>query len=190
MSASPGEHSTDSSPWTTHTSDVVYDNAWIQVTHREVTTPTGTPGIYGLVHFKNRALAVVPIDDADHTWLVGQYRYGTDHYSWEVPEGGGPLGEDPLDAARRELLEECGLHAERLELILKTELSNSVTDEQAHVYVATGLTAGRAEPDDTELLAVRRLPVDDAIRMALTGEITDSLSLIALFRLALLRSRQ
>ncbi len=180
-------NNTATNPWTTHTTAAVYDNAWIEVTHREVTTPTGTPGIYGLVHFNNQAIAVVPIDDEDHTWLVSQYRYAIDRYTWEIPEGGGPLHESPVDAARRELLEECGLHAAHLDLIAVSELSNSVTDEQAHIFVATGLTAGEANPDDTELLALRRLPVDDAIDMALSGEITDALSQIALFRLALLR---
>lgn len=174
-------------PWLTHTSDTVYDNPWIEVTHREVTTPAGTPGIYGVVHFKNLALAVVPIDDDDHTWLVGQHRYAIDEYSWEVPEGGGPLGDDPAASARRELREECGLHAEHLELIATCTLSNSVTDEHAMVYVATGLTPTAADPDDTEVLRLRRLPVDEAIRMALDGEITDVLSQLALLRLALKR---
>ena len=175
---------TESNPWTTHSNDIVYDNPWIRVTHRKVTTPTGTDGIYGIVHFKNLAIAVIPIDEHDHTWLVGQYRYGTDHYTWEVPEGGGLLDETPTDAARRELREECGLHAEHLELLMTAELSNSVTDERAHIYLATGLTAVDAEPDDTEVLELRRLPVDDAIAMAMNGQITDALSLMALLRLA------
>lgn len=171
-------------PWTTHEIDIVYDNPWIQVTHRTVTTPSGTAGIYGVVHFKNRAMAIVPIDEHDHTWLVGQYRYSIDRYSWEVPEGGGLLDEDPESAARRELREECGLEAERLELIATAELSNSVTDEHAGIYVATGLTATDTDPDDTEDLTLRRVPVDEAIRMVDTGEITDALSQIALLHVA------
>jgi len=175
-------------PWTTNSNEVVYDNPWIQVSHREVTTPTGTPGIYGVVRFKNLAIGVIPIDDQDHTWLVGQYRYAIDRYSWEIPEGGGPHNEDPVDAARRELQEECGLHAAKFEPILRAALSNSVTDEHAVVYVATELTMTAANPDETEVLALRRLPVDDAIAMALNGEIDDSLSLLGLLRLAAMRA--
>lgn len=174
-------------PWTTHTNDVVYENPWIEVSHRDVTTPTGTPGIYGVVHFKNNAICVLPVDDEDHTWLVGQYRYATDEYSWELPEGGSPIDDDPADGARRELLEECGLHAEHLELILTSELSNSVTDERAFIYIATGLSAGQADPDDTEELALRRVPVDEAIAMVSRGEITDIMSQLALLHLALRR---
>lgn len=177
----PGRHD---NPWITHSIDTVYDNPWITVTHREVTTPTGTPGIYGHVHFKTRALAIVPIDEHDHTWLVGQYRYAADQYSWEIPEGGGALDEPPTDAARRELREECGLHADTLELIGTCELSNSVTDERAMIYVATDLRPVDHDPDETELLALQRVPVDEAIRMVLAGEITDALSQIALLLLA------
>ena len=179
-----GDHE-QTNPWLTHTNEVVYDNPWINVSHRTVTTPTGTKGIYGVVSFKNLAMAVVPIDDEDHTWLVGQYRYATNHYTWEVPEGGGPLDESPGDAARRELREECGLEAADLELLMTAELSNSVTDERAHIYVATGLTPVPSDPDDTEVLRLRRLPVDEAIAMVMNGEITDALSMLALYRLAI-----
>lgn len=177
----------ENNPWITHTNEVVYDNAWINVSHRDVTTPTGADGIYGLVHFKNVGIGVIPIDDQDHTWLVGQYRYAIDRYSWEIPEGGGPHNEDPIVAAKRELREECGLLAEHLEPIVHAALSNSVSDEHGLVYVATGLTPTETDPDDTEVLALRRLPVDEAIDMALRGEIDDSLSLLGLLRLAVAR---
>lgn len=181
MSASNDD---DTNPWQTHSVHTVYDNPWISISHRTVTTPNNTPGIYGLVHMKNLAVGVVPIDTDDHTWLVGQYRYPTDHYSWEIPEGGCAPGEDPVAAAKRELLEECGLHAARCELIFETELSNSVTDERGKIFVATELSPGQAAPDDTELLAVRRLPLAEAIAMVRRGEITDSLSQLALLTLA------
>lgn len=166
-----------------------YDNDWITVTHRHVTTPTGSAGIYGLVHFKNLAVGIIPIDDDDHTWLVGQYRYPTDRWSWEIPEGGGTLGEDPVAAARRELEEECGIVATHVEPLGATQMSNSVTDELSQIFVATGLSMTAPQPDDTEVLEVRRLPVDQAIAMVYDGVITDNLSMIALMLLAERRRR-
>lgn len=175
----------EENPWITHDTRVVYDNPWIQVTESDVTNPNGGKGIYGVVHFKNRAIGVVPIDEEEHTWLVGQYRYTLDTYEWEIPEGGCPEGESPLEAAKRELLEETGLTAENYEVLLNDiALSNSVSDERATVFVASRLKHGEANPEETEDLRVRRLPLREAIRMVYDGEITDSVSVIALLRLA------
>lgn len=177
---------TDSSdsPWTTLTQTPVYDNPWIRVSHRDVVNPNGGVGIYGLIHFKSLAIGVLPIDAEDHTWLVGQYRYATEEYSWEIPAGGGALDVDPAVTARRELAEETGLIAERCRLLMEARTSNSVCDERAYVFVAEGLAEGPTAPDETELLQIRRLPVAEAIAMVLRGEITDSLSIMGLLRLA------
>lgn len=175
----------DKNPWTTHSTKVVYDNPWIQVTESDVTNPNGGEGIYGVVHFKNRAIGVVPIDEENHTWLVGQYRYTLDTYEWEIPEGGCPENESPLEAAKRELLEETGLIADHYETLLDgIALSNSVSDERSTIFVATGLQQGPANPEETEDLRIRRLPLTEAIQMAKSGAITDSMSVIALLRLA------
>jgi 8-oxo-dGTP pyrophosphatase MutT (NUDIX family) len=142
------------------------------------------PGVAALLK-KQRLLLDITIDDQDHTWLVGQYRYTLDSYEWEIPEGGCPAGESPLEAARRELVEETGLVASDFRLLLDNiALSNSVTDERATIYVATGLIQTEASPEETEDLAVRRLPLADAIAMVRRGEITDSISVIALLALA------
>ena len=166
-----------------------YDNPWITVTHREVTAPTGVDGIYGVVHFKSRAVGVVPLDEELCTWLVGQWRYALDAWSWEIPEGGAPAGETALDAARRELVEECGLVATSWTRLLEIHTSNSVTDELGEVWLARGLDRVERAPDDTELLAVRRVTLDEALAMAMDGRITDSLSMAALMKLALLVER-
>lgn len=173
-------------PWTTRSSRLAYANAWIEVTEHDVLGPTGRPGIYGTVHFRHLAIGVVPVADDGSTWLVGQHRYPLEAYSWEIPEGGGPLDVPPLESARRELAEETGLTAAGWLEIGRAHLSNSVTDEAAVAFVAWDLTEGAPDPEDTEELAVRRLPLGEAVAMAVRGEITDALSVLALQRLALL----
>jgi 8-oxo-dGTP pyrophosphatase MutT (NUDIX family) len=163
---------------------VAYENAWIEVRHDEVTRPDGKPGIYGVVHYKNRAIGVVARDKEGRVVLVGQHRYPLDVYSWEIPEGGGPLAEDPLSAAQRELREETGLSAARWSVLGTAHLSNSVSDEEAICYLAEDLSQGEAEPDGTEDLALRWVDFGEALRMVDTGEITDALSVLALLRLA------
>ena len=186
---SGGPPADDIPRWRTKRADVRYDNPWIRVTHREVVAPTGADGIYGVVHFKSCAVGVVPLDADLHVRLVGQWRYPLDAWSWEIPEGGAPEGEDPLEAARRELAEECGLAAARWTPLLELHTSNSVTDELGRVWLARELTEVASAPDGTERLDVRRVPFDEALAMAMDGRITDSLSLAALLKLGLLIER-
>lgn len=174
-------HSTQN-PWRTVEKKVIYDNPWITLTHRDVINPSGGAGIYGVVHFKNVAIGILPIEPNGYTWLVGQYRYATGHYSWEIPEGGGPLHTPLLESAQRELLEETGLRAKEWIPLLDMHLSNSVSDEYGVVYIARGLMPGEARPEETELLELRHLPFDEAVEMVLRGEITDSLSVAALLK--------
>jgi 8-oxo-dGTP pyrophosphatase MutT (NUDIX family) len=176
-------------PWQRLGTSVVYDNPWFQVVDHEVVHPAGNPGVYGVVSFKNLAVGVIPLDDEDHTWLVGQFRFPLNEYSWEIPMGGVPRASDPLAGAQRELKEETGLTAARWRQILSVRISNSVTDESGVVYVAENLTHGEPEPDDTEQLQLRRLPFDDVVRMVMDGEITDGLSVTGILKLAALRAR-
>lgn len=171
-------------PWQTLSSENIYENPWISVREDQVINPSGGRGIYGVITFKNIAVGVVPIDDEGFTYLVGQYRYALNEYSWEIPEGGCPIGVELLDAAKRELKEETGLSAQDWTYIMRLHTSNSVCDEVAHVYIAENLVAGETDWDETEQLAVRRLPLTDAIRMAVNGEITDGISLAALLKVA------
>jgi 8-oxo-dGTP pyrophosphatase MutT (NUDIX family) len=176
-----------SNPWITLSRRLVYENSWIRVREDQVKRPDGLPGIYGVVEFKNRAVGVLPVDDEGHLWLVGQFRYPLNLYSWEIPEGGGPESETPEDTARRELQEETGLVAGKIELIGTAHLSNSVCDELAYIYRATELTQGRSLPEGTERLCVRRMHWDEAWAMLRRGEITDSMSVIALLNEAVRR---
>ena len=168
------------SPWQTVTTREVYDNAWINVTEAQVINPSGTLGIYGKVHFKNRAIGIVPIDEAGNTWLVGQYRYTLDEYSWEIPEGGGPAGEDILESAKRELKEETGLTADSWTLLMKLHTTNSVSDEEGYVFMAEGLTEGETCFEETEDIEIMKLPLSSAIQMVFDGKITDAISVSAL----------
>ena len=171
-------------PWLTVSSQRVYDNPWITVREDRVVRPDGEPGIYGVVHYKNVAVGVLAIEE-DHVYLVGQYRYPLQRYSWEIPEGGCPEGEEPQRAAQRELREETGLEAARWRMLGEAHLSNSVADEYAVWFLATGLVPGEVQPEGTERLSVRRVPLREALSMALDGEITDALSLLALMSYAL-----
>lgn len=168
-------------PWRTLSSREVYDNPWISLREDAVVRPDGADGIYGVVHFKNVAIGILAVED-DFIYLVGQYRYTLEQYSWEIPEGGCPEDEDLLSAAKRELAEETGLRAQKWEQMGEAHLSNSITDERAVWFLATGLTQGERDPEGTEQLLVRRVPYEQALRMALAGEITDALSLLAIMQ--------
>ncbi|MEP1094009.1 MAG: NUDIX hydrolase [Cyclobacteriaceae bacterium] len=171
-------------PWKTHTSKEIYTNPWITLSEHDVTNPGGGKSLYGKVHYKNLALGIVPLDEELNTWLVGQYRYTLDEYSWEIPMGGGPLGIDKLDSAKRELKEETGLTAAKWTEIIKIHTSNSVTDEVGYAYLAEELTEGETAFEETEQLEVKKLPLAEAIKMCDDGAITDSLSVAAIYRLA------
>lgn len=172
-------------PWKIIDAREIYDNPWINLTEYNVINPTGGKGIYGKVHFKNKAIGIVPLDEALNTYLVGQYRFTINEYSWEIPEGG-CLDEAPLVAAQRELLEETGLKAGRWQLIREMYLSNSVTDEISYVYVATQLTQHAPAPEETEQLIVRKMPFEEAYTMAMRGDIKDALTIAALLHTKLL----
>lgn len=163
---------------------MVFESGWIRVTDQTVTAPTGNPARYGLVRFKNLAVAVLPVHEDGTVVLVGQHRFPLGDYSWELPEGGAPLDEDPLEGARRELAEETGLAAAEWREILRTQLSNSVTDEKMIGYLATGLTPcpGAHAADDTEVIAMVRVPFREALAVAMAGHLPDMLTVAMLLR--------
>lgn len=171
-------------PWTTRSSRVVYANPWMTVREDDVVRPDGHDGIYGVVTTRV-ATGVVAVDDHDRVVLVGQWRYPLERYSWEIVEGGTDEGEPPEGAAARELREEAGLVAAHWEpLGGPVHLSNCLSAEEGRLYVATGLTEVGADPDGTEQLQRRWVPVDDAIARVEDGTVTDAMSVIALLRLA------
>jgi 8-oxo-dGTP pyrophosphatase MutT (NUDIX family) len=180
-----------SNPWSTLSSREVYDNKWIQVVEHQVINPAGGQGIYGKVHFKNKAIGIVTLDENNNTWLVGQWRYTLNEWSWEIPEGGGPLQDDPLQSAKRELKEETGLVANQWALIQRVHLSNSVSNEEGFIFLAEELSQQENNLEETEAdLKVWQIPFVDALHMVLDGKITDSLSVTGILKVARIKGIQ
>jgi 8-oxo-dGTP pyrophosphatase MutT (NUDIX family) len=173
-------------PWTILHTQEVYNNPWIQVTEFDVLNPSGGKGIYGTVHFKNLAIGMIVLDDELNTFLVGQYRFPLNRYSWEIPEGGGVLEVEPLESAKRELKEETGLVAEEWVKLLDIHLSNSVTDEYGCIFLARKLSQEEAFPEETEQLVVKKVPFDEAYRMVEQGIITDAITIAAILKVKIL----
>ncbi len=176
----------EQNPWTVVDKTTIYNNNWIEVIHHNVINPSGNKGVYGKVHFKNKAIGIIAVDAEKNTYLVGQYRFTINQYSWEIPEGGCPLEEDSLSAAKRELIEETGLVAASWQKLGEAYLSNSVSDELSEFYLATTLTQQAAEPEETEQLKVKKVPLQQAFDMVNNYEITDALAVLALQKLELL----
>ena len=173
-------------PWTTLSSEEIYNSPWIGLTKHDVLNPNGNPGTYSVVHFKNLAIGILPLDEEYNTWIVGQYRYPIDQYSWEIPEGGGHRDVLPLESAKRELHEETGIRAEKWIKIQEMHLSNSASDEFCILYIARGLSFGEAEPEDDEQLELKKLPFEELYKMVVNGDVTDSLTVTAVLKTKLL----
>ena len=176
-------------PWKINSTKEYYDNTWVNVVEHQVTNPVGKPGIYSVVHFKNIAICILPLDEGYNTWMVGQFRFPVNEYSWELPEGGGPLDHDPLESAKRELMEECGIVAKQWTKITESNLSNSGTDERAIIYVAKDLSFHDAEPEETEVLQLKKIPFDDLFQMVMNNEVMDALTIMAVLKAKLLMEK-
>lgn len=176
----------DKNPWTTLSSEMVYESPWIKLTKHDVLTPHGTPGTYSTVHYKNLAIGILPLDKDFNTWIVGQYRYPINQYSWEIPEGGGHLDVAPLESAKRELHEETGISAAKWTKIQEMYLSNSVSDEFCILFIAQDLSFGESHPDDEEELQARKIPFEELYKMVVNGEVKDSLTVAAVLKVKLM----
>ncbi len=173
-------------PWKVLAEKKIYENPWIALTEYDVVNPSGGKGIYGKVHFKSIAIGILPLDAELNTYLVGQFRFTLNQYSWEMPEGGGPLNIDPLESAKRELLEETGLIASSWTKLMDIHLSNSVSDECGIIYLARNLEQRDSSPEETEQIQVRKLPFEEAYKMVESGAITDSMSMAAILKVKLM----
>jgi 8-oxo-dGTP pyrophosphatase MutT (NUDIX family) len=173
-------------PWEILHEKQIYENNWIKVTEYDVINPSGGKGIYGKVHFKSFAIGIVALDDDLNTYLVGQYRFVLNSYSWEIPEGGGAFGVDKLESAKRELIEETGLVAAEWTQLMNLHLSNSVSDELATIFLARKLSQQQARPEETEQLVVKRIPFEETYQMVVDGKITDSMAVAGILRVKLM----
>jgi len=173
-------------PWKKIEEKFIYENPWIRLVEHQVINPRGNKGIYGKISFKNKAIGIIPLDQDQNTWLVGQYRYTLDEYSWEIPMGGGPLDDNLLRSAKRELKEETGLIAEKWTRLMRIHTSNSVTDEEGFVFLAEDIRQGEPEFDDTEELAILKIPFKKVYEMVMKDEITDSMSVAGILKLAII----
>ena len=173
-------------PWITKSSENVYESPWIKVVKHDVLNPAGNPATYSVVNFKNLAIGILPLDKDGYTWLVGQWRYPLEEYCWEIPEGGGPLDVDPLDSAKRELKEETGIIAKDFKELMRLHLSNSATKELAIVYLAKNLDFENAEPEESEVLQVKKIHLNEAYQWVMDGKITDAISVAAIMKTKIL----
>lgn len=171
-------------PWKTLSTKEIYENPWIHVREDKVINPSGGNGIYGVVSMKNKAIGIIPIDKNGYTFLVGQYRYTLNEYTWEIPEGGGPIGTDPLESAKRELKEETGYTASKWTKLARIHTSNSVTDEEGFIFLAEDLEAGESQPEETEDLKVKKVHLKEAVEMVMRSEISDSISMAGILMAA------
>jgi len=174
--------SNEKNPWTTLSTETKYDNPWIRVDEYQVLNPAGNPSIYGVLHMKHLAIAILPLDEDYNTWIIGQHRFPFNSYEWEVVEGGCPEGTLPLDTAKRELKEEAGLEAKHYELILEMQLSNSKSDEYSYSYIAKGITYTGEEPEEDEQLTIRKIPFSELYAMCMNGTIKDALSIATVLK--------
>ena len=173
-------------PWKTVKSEVTYENNWIKVTENKTINAAGGDGIYGVVHFKNIAIGIIPLDEDYNTWLIGQYRYPLNEYSWEICEGGGLHADNVLDSAKRELHEELGIKAENWTKIMDMHLSNSVSDEEGVIYIAKKLSYHTPEPEEGEVLQIKKIPFNSVYEMVMNDQLKDSLTIAGVLKTKLL----
>ena len=169
-------------PWKDAGHSVFFENPWMKLTRHDATAPTGHPADYVVMRPQNMSVGVLPLHADGTVTLVGQQRFALMNWSWEMPEGGAPYGEDPLEGAKRELAEEAGLAASQWRLAYRAEMSNSITDERAIAWLAWDFTEVPVAPDETEIIRVIRVPFGDLLREIGRGSIRDMFTLATVLR--------
>ena len=162
----------------------IFDGAVLHVVKDKVLLPDGNTSYREFCLHKG-AVAVIPITDNNEAVMVRQFRYAHHREFLEIPAGKlDYVGEDPLEAAKRELKEETGAVAEKITYLGILDTTPALIDERIHMYMAEGLTFGESEPDEDEFLSVERIPLKKLIDMVMNGEIRDGKTQIAILKAA------
>ncbi|AYG95567.1 NUDIX hydrolase [Brevundimonas naejangsanensis] len=176
------EHLPETPRWRSFGESVLVETPWMRVTRHPVQAPTGMEADYVVMRPRNVGTGVLPLHDDGTVDLVGQHRFTLMRYSWEMPEGGAPEGEDPFEAVQRELAEEAGLKAAYWRAALDMDLSNSITDERAMAWVAWGLTPAPTDPDPTEVIVSVRVPFRDLLAEIERGAVRDAMTVATAYK--------
>ena len=176
-------------PWKTVSTKPIYTNRWLSLREDLVEMPDGRTTVYGVVSC-GQCVGVLPFLDPETVLLIRQYRYVARRVTWEMPTGGVHVGESIEAAAQRELSEEVGCRADRLIHVSTYHTSKSVLDETAHLFLGDGMEKLALPPDETEFIEVRPFSFDQALGMVVSGEIVDSMTIIAILHAARLRNRK
>ena len=163
------------------TSRQVFDGVVVKLFVDEVELPNGKKSVREIVRHPG-AVCVVPVTDQGEVIMVRQFRYAFGQTLLEIPAGKLEPGEDPLEAALRELEEETGTVAEKIEHIGELYTTVAILDEKIQMYLATGLSYKNAHPDEDEFLEVKKIPLDTLVEMVMNGEIRDSKTQVALLK--------
>lgn len=168
-------------PWKTKQSSLVYETAWVKVMKNDVISPRGKDCVYSYVD-KADSVGAVVVNANNEIYLVGQYRYPMDEFTWEIIEGGIEEGESPLEAVKREIKEEAGLKASNHNLILEDfHIANGLTNERGNIFLVTDIIEEGAQSlDPTEKIVIKKVPFDEAVQMVYKGEIKDSYSIVGI----------
>lgn len=171
----------EESPWKTISSKKIYENKWMGLKEDKVIMPNGKEGIYAYISSKNGAAAVI-LNEKNEIYLVGQYRYAVDEYSWEIISGAVEKGEDYLTTVKREIEEEAGVTAKKFDLLHgDLQLSNSYTSDRGAIFLARDIEQNESHPESTEKLQIKKVPLDEAIRLICEGKIKDDYTITGIF---------
>ncbi|MCB8944518.1 MAG: NUDIX hydrolase [Ardenticatenaceae bacterium] len=166
-------------PFRTISSRIAWSCPWYNIRQDEIITPDGQPGIYNVVQTPG-AVWIIPVTPTKEIALIYSYRYTVDTWCYEIPAGGIKPGQSPKEAAQAELLEEVGGAAKTIEYFARFYTMNGIGDEEAHIFLATGVTLGKVQHEPTEVIQIHLKPIDEVLRMAQANEISDGPSALAI----------